>query len=153
MSDLPVDPDHFIGGQRVTPIDTSEGGAPLASLVNAAAQSAEASEAMTGAIDLSAATAAVVKAASRKVTTNAGAARAYTLPDFASAPDGWEHTFISLDAATNEMTITHAGADTINGIAGDITLTTGLGHEWVKVFKAPGATGWHAIGGTLILPA
>lgn len=153
MSDLPVSETHFEGGQRVTPKDDSEGGAPLHSLINALGQSlGEEVLAMSGAVDLSSLDEDELKAVNRRLVTNVGAARAFTLPDFATAPDGWEQTFISLDAATNELTIAAAGTDTINGIAGDIVLTT-ANHEWVKVAKLPGATGWFGIGGTLVTPA
>lgn len=150
MSDFPINADHFVGGRRVTPVDTSEGGAPLASLLNAAGQSAESETAMSGPVDLSAATADVVKAASRGLTTNSGASRAYTLPDFASAPDGWEHTFIQLTLHT--LTVTHAGTDTINGVVGDLALDAA--HEWCKVMKVPGASGWYAVSSSApIVPA
>ena len=157
MSNIfPLESDAFSGGARLTAGQRSEGNAsdlaPLYEALNAAAQSAEASGAMTGAVDLSAATDAVIAAANREVTTNAGAARTYTLPAYATAPDGWEHTFISLDAATNDMVIAAAGTDTINGVAGDITLTT-TNYEWVKVMKLSGASGWTAIGGTTVTPA
>lgn len=151
MSNLPLDPTYFEGARRISPIDPSEGGAPLASLLNSAGQSSEAVDALTGALDLSAATAAVVKAASRKTSTNIGAARAFTLPDFATAPDGWEHTFIALDGVSNTFTVTHAGSDTINGIAGDIPLVAN--HGWCKISKAPSATGWAGIGGVMVTPA
>lgn len=152
MSDLPVKDTHFEGGQRVTPKDRSEGGAPLHLLINALGQEAEGILAMSAAVDLSSDTEDELKAVNRRLVTNAGAARAFTLPDFDTAPDGWEQTFISLDALTNELSIVHAGTDTINGIAGDIVLTT-ADHEWVKVAKVPGATGWFATGGTLVTPA
>lgn len=149
MSDLPIPSEHFSGGARLTAADRSEG-APLYSLLNAAAFSAESVVAMSGAVNLATATAEVVAAANRRIVTNAGAARTFTLPVFANAPAYWEQTFISLDAATNEMTI--ASADTINGVAtGTIVLTTAA-HEWVKVIKVPGASGWLAIGGTLVTP-
>lgn len=151
MSDLPVASNYFVGGQRVSPIDSSEGGSNLASLLNAAGQNSEAAAALTASVDLSGATAAEVKAASRKLSTNAGAARAYTLPVFASAPDGWEHTFISIDGAANTFTVTHAGTDTINGVAGNVALATN--HSWCKVFKVPGASGWYGVGGTMVTPA
>jgi len=145
MSNLPIDPNYFEAARRITPIDESEGGAPLASLLNAAAQDAEAYASLSASVDLSAATAAAVKAASRGVTVNAGAARTYTLPVFADAPDGWTHTFIDIDANTsNTLIVVAAGADTINGVAGDITLNSN--GEWCKVMKVPGATGWVAIG-------
>lgn len=158
MSDaFPLESDAFSGGARLTAQQQSEGRAsdqpPLYELMNRAAQSAEASGAMTGAVDLSAAPAAVVAAANREVTTNAGAARAYTLPDFASAPDGWEHTFIDIDSnIANTLTVTHAGTDTINGTAGDVTLNSE--GEWCKVMKLSGATGWVMIGsGSGLVPA
>lgn len=141
---FPLASDAFTGGGRLTTAQSSEGrdGAPLFELANAAAQSAEASAAMAGAVDLSAATAAVVAAANREVATNSGASRAFTLPDFADAPDGWEHTFVQLSAHT--LTVTHAGTDTINGIAGDVSLAA-IG-DWCKVMKLSGATGWIMIG-------
>lgn len=145
MSDkFPLSSDAFTGGGRLTAAQSSEGrdGAPLFELVNAAAQGAEASAAMAGPVDLSAATAAVVAAANREVATNSGASRAFTLPDFAGAPDGWEHTFVQLSAHT--LTVTHAGADTINDIAGDVALDA-IG-EWCKVMKLAGHTGWVMIG-------
>lgn len=152
---FPLDSDAFSGGSRLTAQQASEGrdGSPLYELLNNAAQSAEASGAMTGAVDLSVATAAVVAAANREVTTNAGAARAYTLPDFATAPDGWEHTFIDIDSnIANTLTVTHAGTDTINGTAGDVVLNSE--GEWCKVMKLAGATGWVMIGtGSGLVPA
>ena len=157
MSDqFPLESDAFTGAGRLTAQQRSEGRAqdkaPLFELLNTAALTSEDETVMSGAIDLSAATAAVIAAANRGLTTNIGAARTFTLPDFAAAPEGWEHTLISFDAAAFELTIAAAGSDTINAIAGDITLTT-ANHEWVKVFKVPGATGWHAIGGTAVTPA
>lgn len=155
MSDkFPLSSDAFTGGGRLTAQQASEGrdGAPLYDLLNQSAVSAEGVSAMSAAVDLSAATAAAVAAANRQLTTNAGSARTFTLPDFDDAPAGWEHTFISLDAASNELTIAAGGSDTINGVAGDIVLTTAA-HEWVKVFKVDGASGWFAIGGTLVTPA
>lgn len=154
MSDYPIDPIHFAGARRITPKDRSEGGAPLASLLNAAAQSAESETVKSGgSTDLSAADVDTVKAASRGVTTNLGTGTfTFTLPDFAAAPDGWEHTFIALDGAANNLVVVHAGTDTINGIAGDVDMTT-ANHEWTKIFKVPGATGWLGIGGTMVTPA
>lgn len=151
---FPLSSDAFSGGSRLTAQQESEGpdGAPLYDLLNQSVVSAEGASAMSAAVDLSAATAAVVAAANRQLTTNAGAARSFTLPTFDDAPAGWEHTFISLDAASNELTIAVDGSDTINGVNGDIVLTTAA-HEWVKVFKVAGASGWYAIGGTLVTPA
>lgn len=148
---FPLSPDTFSGGSRLTAQQDSEG-VPLYDLLNQVAVSAESAAALTGAIDYSAATAAVVAAANRGLTTNAGANRTVTLPTFATAPDGWEHTFMALDGATQNLVVAAAGADTINGVAGDIDLTT-ANHEWVKVFKVEGATGWYAIGGTTVTPA
>lgn len=149
MSDLPIPSEHFSGGARLTPADRSEG-APLYSLLNAAAFSAESVVAMSGAVDLSAADAATVAAANRRLVTNSGAARTFTLPVFADAPDHWEQTFISLDANANELTISSAA--TINGVATGVIVLTTAAHEWVKVMKIPGASGWFAIGGTLVTP-
>lgn len=151
---FPLASDAFTGAGRLTAAQSSEGrdGAPLFELLNDAALSAEAAGAMAGNVDLSAASSAVIAAANRELSTNIGAARTFTLPDFAAAPDGWEHTLISFDAVTNELTIAAAGTDTINAIAGDITLTT-ANHEWVKVMKIAGASGWLAIGGTAVTPA
>lgn len=150
---FPLESDAFSGGSRLTAQQESEGrdGAPLYDLLNQAASSAEASEALAANVDLSAATAAVVAAANRQVSTNSGAARTYTLPDFGDAPDGWEHTFIALDGASNTYSVDSAGADTINGVAGDLDLAAD--HEWAKVMKIPGTSGWTAIGGTLRTPA
>ena len=153
-NDFPLSSDAFTGGGRLTAAQSSEGdAAPLVDLLNGLAAGADGATAMSGALDLSAATAAIVAAANRQISTNTGTARTLTLPDFATAPDGWTHTMISYDAATNEFTVAAGGTDTINGIAGDIVMTTGLGHEWVTVMKVAGATGWFAIGGTLVLPA
>jgi hypothetical protein len=153
-NDFPLSSDAFSGGARLTAQQSSEGDAPpLVDLLNGLAAGADGATALSGAVDYSAASAAVIAAANRQISTNAGAARTLTLPDFATAPDGWMHTMISYDAATQEYTIAAAGTDTINGIAGDIVLTTGLGHEWVQVMKVAGASGWFAIGGTLVLPA
>ena len=157
MSDkFPLESDAFSGGSRLTAAQESEGRAsnqaPLFSLMNAAAQTAESVAVLSASVDYSAATAAVIAAANRGLTTNTGAARSVTLPDFDSAPAGWEHTFIALDAQTNEFSIVHAGSDTINGVAGDVVMTTSA-HEWVKVFKVAGASGWHVIGGTAPTPA
>jgi hypothetical protein len=149
MSDLPVLSQHFSGGARLTAADRSEG-APLYSLLNAAAFSAESVVAMSGAVNLSTADAATVAAANRRIVTNSGAARTFTLPTFADAPDYWEQTFISLDAGTNELTISTAA--TINGVATGVIVLTTASHEWVKVMKIPGASGWIAIGGTLVTP-
>ena len=54
MSNLPITSTHFEGGQRLTPIDTSEGGAALASLLNAVATPYETATATAVDIDLSA---------------------------------------------------------------------------------------------------
>lgn len=152
MSNLPITSTHFEGGQRLTPIDTSEGGAALASLLNSVASYAESASALAGDLDLSAATAAAVKAANRGVTTNAGAARTLTLPDYAAAPDGWMHTMVDVDAnIAFSLTVVHAGTDTINGVAGDVTLNAQ--GEWVTVLKLAGAAGWTAIGGAGVVPA
>lgn len=157
MSDkFPLESDAFSGAARLTAQQESEGRAsnqaPLFALLNAAAQTAEASSALAADLDLSAATDAVVAEANRGLTTNTGAARTVTLPVFADAPEGWEHTFIALDGATNDLVVARAGADTINGVGGSITLTTS-DHEWLKVFKVPGASGWFAIAGTTPTPA
>lgn len=153
---FPLESDAFSGGARLTAQQQSEGRAsdqpPLYELMNLCAFGAEEVVAMSADIDLEAATVAAVASANRRLITNAGAARSFTLPDFASAPDGWEQTFISLDAGTNELTIAVDTGGTINGVAGDITLTS-ASHEWVKVMKTPGASGWFAIGGTLVTPA
>jgi hypothetical protein len=152
MSDqFPLKPDAFSGGSRLTAAQRSEGpdGAPLSELLNEAARGADDASALTGSVDLSAATAAVVASANRGVSTNAGAARSLTLPDYASAPDGWEHTAIAFDASG--FTVIHAGTDTINGIAGDVALAAA--HQWVKVMKLSSASGWTAIGGTMVTPA
>lgn len=154
MSDnFPLDSKAFSGQKRLhaASADNSTGGAPLYSLLNSLAAGADAASALTGAVDLSAATAAVVASANREVSTNAGAARAYTLPDFDSAPDGWEHTFIAIDGGSNTFTVTHAGTDTINGIVGDVALAAN--HAWCKVSKISGASGWTGIGGTMVTPA
>jgi len=157
MSDsFPLETDAFSGGSRLTAQQRSDGRAsdqaPLYELMNLATQSAEASSALAADLDLEAATAAVVASANRELITNAGATRTVTLPDFATAPDGWEQTFISLDAAVNELIVAPDTGGTINGVAGSITLTTAA-HEWAKVMKVPGAAGWMAIGGTLVTPA
>lgn len=155
MSDaFPVPADAFSGGTQLTDAQRSNtrDRPPLFELINLVQLRAEVAVAMSGAVDLSAATAAAVADANRRLITNSGAARTFTLPTFDDAPDGWEQMFISLDAATNELTIAVAGTDTINGVNGDIVLTTAA-HEWVHVFKVPGATGWFAVGGTLVTPA
>ena len=155
MSDaFPVPSNAFTGGTQLTDAQrSSTSGRPaLFELVNLAQLSAESVVTMSGAIDLSAALPAVVAEANRRLITNTGAARTFTLPDFDGAPDGWEQMFISLDAATNELTIAVAGTDTINAVNGDVVLTTAA-HEWVHVFKIPGATGWFATAGTLPTPA
>lgn len=149
---FPLKPNAFSGGSRLTSADRSEGpdGAPLSELLNEASRTADDATALTGALDLSAATAAVIASANRGVSTNVGAARTLTLPDFATAPDGWEHTAISFDGVTNTFSVDHAGTDTINGIAGDVDLVTN--HAWIKVMKLPSATGWTAVGGTMVTP-
>lgn len=152
MSDqFPLKSDAFTGGGRLTAAQRSEGrdGAPLFELLNEVARGAAGASALSASVDLSAASADVVAAANRGVSTNTGAARSLTLPDFASAPDGWEHTAIAFDASG--FTVVHAGTDTINGIAGDLALAAA--HQWAKVMKLPGATGWTAIGGTMVTPA
>jgi len=152
---FPLSSDAFSGGSRLTAQQESEGpdAAPLYDLLNQSAQAAEGATAIGVNIDFSAATAAVVAAANREVTTNAGAARTVTLPDFASAPDGWQHTFIDIDSnIANTLTVIHAGTDTINGTAGDVELNSE--GEWCKVMKVSGATGWIMIGtGTGLVPA
>lgn len=157
MSDtFPLESDAFSGGARLTAAQRSQGRAsdqaPGFELFNLATQSAEARVVLAAPLDLEAATAAVVADGNRELITNIGAARTVTLPDFATAPDGWEQTYIGLDAGTNELTIAVDTGGTINGVAGDITLTT-ASHEWVKVMKIPGAAGWIAIGGTTVTPA
>lgn len=149
MSDkFPLSLDAFSGGSRLTAAQSSEGGdaAPLSELLNAATQSAEAVAALGASLDLSVATAAAVAAKNRQVTTNSGAARTFTLPVFATAPEGWEHTFIALDGVANTFSIDTPGAETINGVAGDLNLVTD--HGWAKVMKVPGAAGWIAIWAT-----
>lgn len=159
MSNFPLKPDYFIGGQRVAPIDESEGGPPLALLINEVAQTSSSTEVLTGDVDYSAVpappltTAGVVQAANRRTITNAGSARAVTLPDFDEAPNGWTQTYIALDAAG--LTVVAAGADTINGVNG--TLTLALAHDWATVTKVSGAPGWLATSaggaGSTLIPA
>jgi len=152
MSNFPLSNDYFTGGQRLTPAQSSEGGAPLSQLLNAGAAAYETAVAIAIDIDLSTASADIVKAASRGVTTNSGAARTFTLPVYADAPDGWTHTMIDIDSnIANTLTVVHAGADTINGVAGDVTLNAQ--GEWVTVTKVAGASGWVAIGGAGVIPA
>ena len=152
MSNFPLSNDYFTGGQRLTPAQSSEGGAPLSELMNAGAATYETATATAINIDLSTADAATVKAASRGVTTNTGAARTFTLPVYDDAPDGWTHTMVDIDPnIANTFTVIHAGADTINGIAGDVTLNAQ--GEWVTVTKVTGASGWVAIGGAGVIPA
>lgn len=151
MSDFPLDSNYFVGGQRITPIDDSEGGAALSSLLNASSMSVETELALTGNVDYSAATAAVIQAANRSISTNSGAGRSVTLPDFATAPEGWEHAFLAIDGGSNTLSVVHAGTDTINGVAGDISLNAN--QAWCRVIKLPDASGWLALGGTGFVPA
>lgn len=148
MSDkFPLESDAFTGGGRLTAQQASEGrdGAPLYSLLNVLGQSAESSEALAASLDLSAATAEQVADRNRSLVTNSGAPRTLTLPDFASAPDGWEITALAFDGNLNTFTVSRAGADTING--GDTTVALGAADAWVKVVKIPGASEWTAFRG------
>lgn len=149
MSDLPLLSRHFSGGQNLTAEERGAGGqtpvdAPLFEAINAAGQTAEVAEA--GATvdysDTATFDAAAVKALSRGITKNTGAAATITLPDFSEAPDGWERTFLALDGTTNNVTVQRAGADTINGGASVVLDADGA---WVKVFKVPGDTEWTAL--------
>jgi 5,10-methylene-tetrahydrofolate dehydrogenase/methenyl tetrahydrofolate cyclohydrolase len=152
MSNFPLSNDYFTGGQRLTPAQSSEGGAPLSQLLNSGAATYETAVATAINIDLSTASADIVKGASRGVTTNSGAPRTFTLPDYASAPDGWTHTMVDIDSnIANTFIVIHAGTDTINGVAGDVTLNAQ--GEWVTVTKVTGASGWVAIGGAGVVPA
>lgn len=146
MSNLPILETHFEGAQRITPKDGSEGGTPLFELLNEVAAEVAAATAMTGALDLSAADADAVKAAGRGIYTNTGAARTFTLPTFADAPDGWSVTLLSFDGTTNTFTIARDGTDTINGAAADVLLDAD--GNWARVFKVAGQTGYLMIGGT-----
>lgn len=150
MATFPISLQHFTGGQNVVEEAVTDDGLPKmlndhdTAILAAAAAAADAAlgstgiDVMSGAVDLSAASAAVVLAADRKTTTNTGAGRAYTLPTFATAPDDWTHTFMQLSA--HDLTITNAGTDTINGVDGTVVLNSA--QEWAIVYKPPGATGW-----------
>lgn len=139
MSDLPVDANHFSGGRRLSPTRESEGGASLSQIVNALGQSVESAAVISGAVDLSALDAPAVKAASRGLSSTNGAAATVTLPDFESAPEGWEHTFRAVDGSSNTLTVQAAGSDTIDG-AGSVALSADFAS--LKVMKVPGATEW-----------
>jgi acetyl-CoA acetyltransferase len=138
MSNFPLTLETFEAGRRLTTRDESEGGPPLVTLLNEAAQPASSTAVLAGNVDYSAASEAAVKAAGSAAVTNTGAARQVTLPDFASAPDGWTQTYIALDASG--LTVAVAGADTINSVAGDVVLAAA--HDWCVILKAPGAATW-----------
>lgn len=144
MSNLPVISEHFSGGARLTAADRSEG-VPLYELLNSLGMTVESVTAMSANVTLAAATDAVIKAASRGLSTNTGTARTYTLPPFATAEVGWQRTFLALDGNTNAFTVARAGTDTINGATSYV-----LEHDQdsVVIMKVSGATDWVAVGTT-----
>ena len=148
MQELPLKSDAFTGGQRLhSAAEEANSGPPLWIMLNNIAAGFNSATVLSTDLDLSAATTEVVESASYGLSIANGTNAAVTLPDFASAPDGWAHSFVSLG---NTATIVHAGSDTINGIAGDITVPT---HGLVKVMKVTGLSGWLAVGGTAPTPS
>jgi len=145
MSDqFPLKPDAFTGGSRLTAQQRSEGGAaaPLFELLNEAARGVSGDLSVApgaAAVDLSALTAEQLAPLNGGVTRVTGAVADITLPPIATTPEGWSHTFISVDGTASTQTISPTGADTVNSA---VSLDFSYDHQAIKVYRPAAGADW-----------
>jgi hypothetical protein len=75
----------------------------------------------------------------------AGSAFTATLPEAASVPRGHEKVFKKIDASANDLTVSRAGTDTIDGAN---TKVLGAQYDYLRIVS-DGVSAWHVVGSVL----